>query len=417
MGTELLKFTRGNSGRGADGAGRDQGSDQVKRILAAYRKGDRETRTSIGTVAGTLVNKRTAELLELHRGLGAAPALMSVAESTALVHLTHYVSMLGELPQEDVELAERRLDALLRYHDIHRVAEAFAQVSVALLRLRRGQYADVERLCRSALAHKVLPPLSHEMTLAIVIVVRQALRMPYADVHAEAVALERDAGQAVARVRQISGVGDTKSVVADLKEFAANLKGPAQPERTNRLLAAYRDLDPVARAGVSLIGRMLRDEGRIAELLELHAGLPAPSGRWATELMHAMADLEDVVAGVPGLPVDAYELAATRVQWLFDNYPYDGKEGARRQAASRHTLAVVRLRQGRFDEVEPLCADSMADTSISVGDRAQVLATIALARRGQGQPYEDLLTEAVSLSPDEYLVKQAVAATAAGQSS
>jgi hypothetical protein len=76
----------------------------------------------------------------------------------------------------------------------------------------------------------------------------------------------------------------------------------------------------------------------------------------------------------------------------------------------RHTLAVVRLQQGRFDEVEPLCADSMANTSISVGDRAQVLATIALARRGLGQPYEDLLTQAVSLAPDEYLVKQAAAA-------
>jgi hypothetical protein len=321
------------------------------------------------------------------------------------------VSFQAELSQDDAELAERRLDALLRYNDLDQRAEAFAQSTLAMFRLRRGQYADVERLCRSALAHKDFPPSLREMALATVIVARQALRQPYEDVYAEAVALERDAGRMVAWIRQITGVGDMKGMVADFKEFAANLKGPVQPERTNRLLAAYRDLDPVARAGAGLIGLMLRDEGRIAELLELHAGFPLPSGRRTAELMSSMAVLEDTVACVPGLPADVYELAATRVQWLLDNYPYDGKDGASRRAAMRHTLAVVRLRQGRFDEVEPLCADSMADTSISVGDRAQVLATIALARRGQGQPYEDLLTQAVSLSPDEYLVKEAVAAT------
>jgi hypothetical protein len=416
MGTELLKFTRGNSGRGPDGAGRDQGSDQVKRILAAYRKGDPGTRTSIGRVASTLwQEKRIAELLELHRGLGASPGLMSAEESSALANVALSVSFLGDLSPDDAELAERRLDALLRYHDLNQRAEALAQASLAMLRLRRGQHADVERLCRPALALKDLPPSTRELVLAMVIVARQALRQPYEDVYAEAVALEGDADKAVLGIRVIAG--GTKGVVADIKEFEANLNGPVQPERTNRLLAAYRDGDPVARAGAGHIGRMLRDEGRIAELLELHAGLPSPSGKTTVPLMHAMADLEYTVACVPGLPAEIYELAASRVQWVLDNYPFDGKDGALMQAAAQHTLAVLRLRQERFDDVEPLCADAMANTSISVGDRAQVLATIALARRGQQQPYEDLLTQAVSLAPDEYLVKQAVAATAAGQSS
>jgi hypothetical protein len=133
--------------------------------------------------------------------------------------------------------------------------------------------------------------------------------------------------------------------------------------------------------------------------------------------MQTMANLEDTVACVPGLAADVYELAATRVQWLLGNCSYDGKDGAMWQAATRHTLAVLRVRQGRFDEVEPLCADAMADTSISVSARAQVLATIALARRGQGQPCQDLVTQAVTLSPDEYLVQEAAAAAAADQSS
>ena len=209
----------------------------------------------------------------------------------------------------------------------------------------------------------------------------------------------------------VAGSRHVRGWLADLKEFAANPNGPVQPERTNRLLAAYRSGHPLARIGAGHIGRMLRDEGRIAELLEIHDGISLPSGGW-TALMHAMADLEDAVACVPGLPAQVYELAATRLQWLLDNYPFEGKDGAVKQAGARHTLAVVRLRQGRLDEVEPLCAGAMANTSISVSHRAQVLATIVLARRAQGQPYDDLLTEAVSLAPDEYLVKQA---TAAGQ--
>jgi hypothetical protein len=125
MVAELLTFTRGG-GKDTDGASRDQGSDQVKRILAAYHKGDLGIRTTVGQVASTLATeRRNAELLELHRGLGAASGLMSVAESWALVQVTLRVSTI-ELPQEDAALAERRLDALLRYHDLHQQAEALA---------------------------------------------------------------------------------------------------------------------------------------------------------------------------------------------------------------------------------------------------------------------------------------------------
>jgi hypothetical protein len=60
---------------------------------------------------------------------------------------------------------------------------------------------------------------------------------------------------------------------------------------------------------------------------------------------------------------------------------------------------------------------SSQSTSTTRRHRAQVLATIALARRGQGQPYEDLVTQAVSLAPDEHRVKEAVAATAGDQPS
>ena len=58
-------------------------------------------------------------------------------------------------------------------------------------------------------------------------------------------------------------------------------------------------------------------------------------------------------------------------------------------------MALARLRQGRFAEVEPWCASSLA-SDLRPDDRATVLATIAMARRALGQPYEEPLAEALS---------------------
>ena len=392
-------------------SGHDEDADRVKLILARYRKGDRRIRGNIGRIAGLLRKEgRTAELLEVHRGLGDPPERMSSAQAAALVQATAWLSSLAELSDDDTKVADRRLGALLRNHDLDQWTRASARYSMAMLRLRRGRYADVEPLCRSAMAgmRDALPVC--EMALAMVIIAREALQQPSAEVYAEAKALRLDVAAAMEGARLIADSRQARGWLADLKEFQANPDGPPQPERTDRLLAAYRGGHPMIRIGVGHIGHMLRDEGRTAELLELHAGLPLPSGPRHAPLMHAMAHLEDAVAYVPGLPAQAYELAGTRMQWLLDNYPFEGQNGPLRQASMRHTLAVVRLRQGRPAEVEPLCADSLAVTSLPAAARAQVLATIVLARRAQGQPCEDLLAQAIALAPDDYLVKQAAAA-------
>lgn len=80
-------------------------------------------------------------------------------------------------------------------------------------------------------------------------------------------------------------------------------------------------------------------------------------------------------------------------------------------AAVKHTLALARLRQGRFEEVEPLCASGLAGDH-GPDTRATILATIVLARRALGQPHADLLGEAVALSPDADLVAEAALGTA-----
>jgi hypothetical protein len=71
-----------------------------------------------------------------------------------------------------------------------------------------------------------------------------------------------------------------------------------------------------------------------------------------------------------------------------------------------HTLALARLRQGRFDQVEPLCASGLA-ADVDPDNRAALLATLVIARRALGQPHADLLAEAVALSPDADLVAEA----------
>jgi hypothetical protein len=157
---------------------------------------------------------------------------------------------------------------------------------------------------------------------------------------------------------------------------------------------------------------MLRNDGRIAELPDLHAGTPAHSGPPTPRSVRAMQELEYLVLVVPELSPDVYELAATRVEWVLDNDEFAGADGALRLAAMRHTLAVARLQQGRFEEVAPLCADSLSNARGTGPQRATVLATMVLARRGLRQPHDGLLARAVSLDPDADLVREAMGETA-----
>jgi len=78
-----------------------------------------------------------------------------------------------------------------------------------------------------------------------------------------------------------------------------------------------------------------------------------------------------------------------------------------------HSMAVARLRQGNFGVVEQLCQEGLARRELSPGDRATVLATVALARQALGQPWEALLAEATGLDPEADLVAEASGRSAA----
>lgn len=191
--------------------------------------------------------------------------------------------------------------------------------------------------------------------------------------------------------------------IRDPVAMAAQLGAILDPEGA---LGAIQRGDPGARLAAGRIATVLRRQGRTGELLELHTGFARPAGPWETEEARSLHAVEYNVLLLPDLPAGMLDEAASRLAWVVANHPYDqGKEPVR-HAALQHTLALARLRQGRFAEVEPLCAPALA-RDVGPENRATVLATIALARRALGRPHADVLAEAVALCPEADLVAEA----------
>ena len=193
----------------------------------------------------------------------------------------------------------------------------------------------------------------------------------------------------------------------EYREMLLNRDGRPRPERTTKWLTAYYERDTAAWLAVSVIGRALRREGRIAELLALHADLPTPTGPLVNELASSTHGLTWEVLLLPDLPAEAANLAVQRVQWVLDNAEFKPGYFGWSPEAVRHTLALGKLRLGQFAEAEQLCHPILAQGDLDPASRATVLATIALARKALDQPYEDFLTEAVALAPAADLVPEA----------
>jgi hypothetical protein len=202
----------------------------------------------------------------------------------------------------------------------------------------------------------------------------------------------------------VRAYGRAAPLRADADGYDADPSARGRAERASRWLAAYRAGDPWARDHPGALGYLLRHEGMITDLLDVHAGLPAPGNDRREEPAEQLHTLEWNVIVLPGLAPDVVDVAADRVQWVADNFTFE-------RAAVLHTLAVARLRQGRFADVEPLCAKGLA-AKYDAANRATVLATVALARQALGQPYADLLAQAVALAPDADLVAEAAAVDA-----
>ena len=371
----LLPY-RNRSGRLSDGA----------RLFELRSDADTAELRAVQEKAARLVRMgRAEELLELHAALDDPADRMSTAEAVVRTVIEFDVAFLPGLPDDAAHRAQRRLEMLVRRRDLG-TTEAAAHLALALLRLRQGGADDnaaAERRCEQALAVKNVPDSVRRMVLAAVIVSRESRGLPDEDIRAAAAALP--------------ALGDGPEVMA------AGLKATLHPEA---MLRAFREGDPAARLGVGDIAVMLRRQERIGELLDVHAGFGEPAGRYWRAQAGSLHQVEYSLLCVPGLPPEVIDEAAIRTRWLVDNYPFKAKEDSQLRSAMEHTLALARLRQGRFDEVEPLCESGLA-ADVGPDDRATLLATIVIARRALGRPHADLLAEAVALSPDADLVAEA----------
>lgn len=197
---------------------------------------------------------------------------------------------------------------------------------------------------------------------------------------------------------------------AEYTGFVRDYNGPPQPERTTRWLAYYHENEALAWAAVGFIGRSLRREGRISELLALNADLAVPAGPYVHALTQATHMLAYEVLLVPGLARPAIGRAVSKVEWVLSTADFKPGDPSWDRAAVQHTLALGKLRQGRYPEAEALCLPLLARRNLGPADRATVLATIALARKAQGHPHEQFLAEAVALAPTADLVPEASAA-------
>lgn len=186
----------------------------------------------------------------------------------------------------------------------------------------------------------------------------------------------------------------------DLRRLLASPDWFEQADAADRLLAGWQRKAPDAQNRFHLIARLLKRNGRIEDLVKFHASDFHLSCTPAQEMAMALHELEWAILTVPGLPQPVAELAARRVEWVAKH------ASAEAQPAVQHTLALARLRQHRFTEVEPLCADALA-ARLTADQRATVLATVAIARHALRQDSRTPLEKALALDPAAELVSEA----------
>jgi hypothetical protein len=131
--------------------------------------------------------------------------------------------------------------------------------------------------------------------------------------------------------------------------------------------------------------------------------LPGNPDAEVTHIVHALS-WKLLASG--DLPAAAVDLAADRIEWVIDHLDKENPDQRTPLRNARHTLALARLRQRRPQEVQRLCADALA-AELSPGDRATVLATVAMARHALLLSGRQQLDEALALSPDADLVSEA----------
>lgn len=170
-------------------------------------------------------------------------------------------------------------------------------------------------------------------------------------------------------------------------------------DAADRLLVGYQCGVREARRHWPQLAILLRHAGRFDDLLQVHAvriALPRVPHKALVSAVHC-AEWE--VLTIPGIPKKAAHLAARRVRWVL-------RHQSEPRPAAEHTLALARLREGCPRTAERLCA-SVLSKHLQPGERATVLATVALAQNALGQEPRPTLEAALALDPTADLVEEA----------
>jgi Zn-dependent protease len=190
---------------------------------------------------------------------------------------------------------------------------------------------------------------------------------------------------------------------ADISELLAAPDWSHRPDAARRLINGWvLDVPAAERCLKQLPGD--RDA-----LLRLYAQQWLLPDRPETEFLNIVHALSWKVVAKPDVPAQLTDLAATRVEWVLRHVEKRDEELRPRPRDVRHTLAVVRLRQGQPGEIGRLCAGALA-ADLDPDDRATVLATVAMAKHQRllQASARQLLDEALALDPSAELVSEAV---------
>jgi Zn-dependent protease len=190
---------------------------------------------------------------------------------------------------------------------------------------------------------------------------------------------------------------------AEIRELLAVPDWSHQPDSASRLINGWM-LDVAA--AEECLKQLPGDRDALLRLFAQEWLLPRRPEMEFLNIVHA---LSWKVVAKPDVPAGLADLAGTRVEWVLGQVDKRGGKVRPRPNDVRHTLAVIRLRQGKPADVRRLCADAL-DADQDPGDRATVLATVAMARHQLGSPAyaHEVLGEAVELDPNADLVPEAV---------
>jgi hypothetical protein len=372
-------------------------SDGARLLLARADASAAEVSRASREAFRLQASQRAPELLRLHAALAIPDGPLSVAQATAILQVEWSTVGLPGLPSDAAELAQRRAELLAGQPGLG----SALTLTLAAVRLHLGRFSEVEPLCDALPAHS--PSKAQAvMALAMTALARQALGQPTRGLLAAKPSLSRCGGR------------DPSALEWDVETQAGRWKWIADPAGT---LAAFRRGDREARLGADAIATWLRRQGRTDDLLALHEGFKlVPDDPNLRQFLVALHVIEYNVVLVPGMPADVIDAAARRLEFALDKFPCSDADHPQLRLSMLHSLAVARLRQGRFREVRPLCLPGLAK-DIAPEERATVLATVVLAARGlraagagQGRLSRRLrrmLAEAVALAPDADLVAEA----------